>query len=288
MKNNFELNDNNIVLKECYLNDNYEIEQNGENPEVCIIYFSSNGLYFPNTIEVFNENIICNNRYEWKVNRVITDKIVKREIFVRDIYKQWYIIGINHKISSVDQLVSFLKEQTKDCKKIITVGNSAGGYISTLVGCFLSAEIIFNFSGQFSLEHTIEKNYFLNKYKEDSYYNKYYNITEVVKNSNVDIFYFYPAKVEGDIMQASLIKDIDNVKCFAFDSSVHGDTMYSINLPFLISYDKEKLFSLYEKYKNRIISPFDFSVTIIGFFKTLKFFITDKVKKTYRKYFKKK
>jgi hypothetical protein len=81
-------------------------------------------------------------------------------IFVRDIFKSWYVCGISDRYSSIDDMIDFLKEETKGYK-VITVGNSAGGYMAVLAGVLLGAERVFNFSGQYSLriiENCIETN----------------------------------------------------------------------------------------------------------------------------------
>ena len=52
-------------------------------------------------------------------------------IFVRDMWKQWYINGINQKIDSVEKVIEFLRTETENMR-VTTVGNSSGGYMATL------------------------------------------------------------------------------------------------------------------------------------------------------------
>lgn len=82
------LDDSNTALKNVYeKNENYKIVINDRKNKNCIIFFSGNGLYYPDSIEVFNEIIVNKNRYEW-------EQVSKSEemtnhfgmmIFVRDI-----------------------------------------------------------------------------------------------------------------------------------------------------------------------------------------------------------
>ena len=65
--------DDPIALRVWEKDCNYLIEYSIRNPsKLCAIYFSSNGIYFPNTENTFNEIIIKKNRYEWYDTRVKT------------------------------------------------------------------------------------------------------------------------------------------------------------------------------------------------------------------------
>src|SRR5882672_2149619 len=101
---------------------NYIIEYNKEVPqEYCILYFSSNNIYYPNEESVFNSHIKQKNRFEWYGTRI--NKGYKH-IFLRDIKKQWYLKGVNAQIDSPDQLLHFLQKETKGYK-VIALGSSS-------------------------------------------------------------------------------------------------------------------------------------------------------------------
>lgn len=125
---NFVLDDTNEMLEKYYRKDNYRIETNkGVTNKRCIIFFSGNGLYYPNMEHTFRETIVKNDRYEWE--RVAQAETIKQNyekvIFVRDIYKSFYVKGINYQYPSIDDLLLFLKGLTKGYS-IVTCGNSAG------------------------------------------------------------------------------------------------------------------------------------------------------------------
>ncbi|MBQ6886197.1 MAG: hypothetical protein IJN54_01625 [Lachnospiraceae bacterium] len=62
----FYINENNDLLSEYFAKENYkEVIVNPEK-NLCYIFFSGNGLYFPNTVEEFEKTIIKNNRFEWE------------------------------------------------------------------------------------------------------------------------------------------------------------------------------------------------------------------------------
>jgi hypothetical protein len=113
------------------------------------IYFSSNGLYFPNTKDAFTKTIIEHDRYEWEKNLVPN---VEKHILVRDLFKGWYLKGINQKIGSLEALTSFLSEETEGYE-VSMIGSSAGGFAAVFAGIHLQAARIFNFNGQFNLEN---------------------------------------------------------------------------------------------------------------------------------------
>lgn len=94
-KNNIFQIDSKCVI-EAFKEDNYSIEYAEEidliENDLCVIYFSSNEIYYPNTLESFEYSILKNDKYEWKQNKFSN---AKKHIFLRDLHKQWYLSGIN-------------------------------------------------------------------------------------------------------------------------------------------------------------------------------------------------
>ena len=81
---------------------------------------------------VYSDGSICN--YINIQHKTIDDKWR----FVRDVYKQWYLKGVNAEIDSIEKLYEFLKAETEGYQ-IVTVGSSAGGYAAVLFGYLLNA-----------------------------------------------------------------------------------------------------------------------------------------------------
>ena len=99
------------IVKKARALDNYIIETNkvaGTEPKICAIYFSSNFIYYPNNEASFCAAIFDKNRFEWWNLR--HPKACKH-IFIRDVYKQWYLHGINVELDSIEKLSDFLKEE---------------------------------------------------------------------------------------------------------------------------------------------------------------------------------
>ncbi|OOM77957.1 hypothetical protein CLPUN_21300 [Clostridium puniceum] len=64
---------NNMVNKYYKEKENYKIEYNCDevcDNELCVIYFSSNGIYYPSTIDEFKKSIIIGDNYEWFKTRI--------------------------------------------------------------------------------------------------------------------------------------------------------------------------------------------------------------------------
>jgi hypothetical protein len=272
-------------------NNNYKILNLGGESKTCLILFSSNDLYFPNTTEEFVKKIIKKNRYEWEPSISDPDNKVSsyasKVIFVRDVKKQWYIEGINGTINTIDKVYSFLQQECQDCEQIICAGVSAGGFAATLFGCLLKASRVYNFSGQFTLMHHFEtekgrnNNPTVIKYLDVEEKGKYYNLDKYIESSNVPIFYFYPVKCPLDIRQFQCVKGLNNIYEFAFNSANHGDTCFHINFLSLFGMETQSLINLHQFYQNKIIDTLDFSMRVSGLFTTV-------TSKYFLRYYKKK
>ncbi len=238
-----------------YALDNYVIEKK-QNSGICIIYCSSSGLYYPNTEEEFvNAFIKRNDKFEWKNNRI---RNADKSIWIRDITKEFYVRGINHKINSIDKLVAFLKDETRGYK-IITVGSSGGGYIATLIGCLLQAQKIYCFSGFFDL-NIIDKETWplVHEYGSQPKYQKWYCLRDIIEKSGTKVFYFYPGKLEGDKKQAEVVEGLPGVYSFRFDSAIHGipfsDRFHVPVLNRVLNLSDEKLHMLYLFFRGKTIT----------------------------------
>jgi hypothetical protein len=255
--------------------DNYEVLHLNPDDDRCLICFSSHGLYYPNTDDIFQEVVVQNNRFEWKKN---IPSAVGKVIFVRDVTKQWYINGINREINTIEKLCDFLKELTQGYR-VICVGSSAGGYAAALVGSLMGADYIFDFSGQFSLDSLLDhqstrnENPMVAKYADDANYRKYYSILEIIQACRVPIFYFYPAKYHADICQSNFVESIPDVYHFRFNRKMHGQTCYLINFVDLLDLAIPELFALHAKFGDSIIAPSDFSLAVSGNLRTIKYWM---------------
>ena len=223
---------------------NYKIEDDAINTGICAIYFSSNDIYNPNYKWAFETIIEKNDRYEWYKTRIIE---ASRHVFVRDIYKQWYIDGINETCNDLDKLYSLLKEISEDYK-VVTIGSSAGGFAAILIGLKLGAYKILAFSPQFNLNYLLENcsekyNPIIFKYKS-SYRNRFYDLRNIVDLNSDSVFYIYPSRSEYDKVQASYIYNYDKLNVISIDSFLHGIPFHIFCLDKFINLNNKDLVRL--------------------------------------------
>lgn len=227
------------LVKMVYEKDNFIIEYNNilEN-NVCAIYFSSSNIYYPTTDEKFQEAFVDADRFEWYNTRI---PHAAKHIFVRDIAKQFYIYGINDKISTMQSLVSFLEKETEGCE-VITVGSSAGGYAASLIGLLLNAKTVYCFSGYFDLTLPEVIHKWIGLEKNMCTCGDYYKTLEVTKNNqNTKVFYFYPRNNHEDYVQYQVVKDDVRFHCIGLNNSLHGICIGKFNLKSLFMADVDTL-----------------------------------------------
>lgn len=245
-----------------YALDNYKIVDNfydttGHN--ICLICFSGNNVYYPNNVETAENILIKSNRYEWE--NITSDKIVKKKyariIYVRDVWKNWYVKGINQEYDSVDKVADLLRNLTAKYD-VHTVGTSSGGYAAILFGYLLNASMIYDFSGQFVLnQNSVWWNDFIEYWGKVSDY-KYYDLVRIIESKDIPIFYFYPAKCSEDIVEYQRIKDFSNIYSLGFDNSHHAVTMTGYNYKYVLTMEKEKLISLMKKCEGGLVNRVNF------------------------------
>lgn len=205
----------------------------------------------------------------------------QKHIFVRDVFKQWYVKGINKKLNSTEKLLNFLQEHTKN-KKIITIGSSAGAYAAVLYGALLNAKIVFALAPQFNLNtHVSKYDRFINN--ADMETKKYFNLLPYIKKSQANIFYFYGVKSKNDLKQSKYVKNCRNIFHFKFNIDVHGPPMYIFDLTKLINLDKKELLKLFLANKKKMINRSLFSIQLNGLLKFLQYYFIIIKKFIYKK-----
>lgn len=230
---------------QAYEGDNYQCIDTGTGSDICYIFFSSNGLYYPDEKEVFEREITRKNRFEWKwvVSHSEIPQKAGRIIYVRDVFKDWYSLGINSRQNTIDKTLELLKSMT-DGYRIITVGSSAGGYMAALTAARLQAAWCINFSGQYSVKTAVQS--------------EYRDLSRILNDYDGKIFYFVPIRSGQDMEQFELVKNITCIVPFCFTGRKHADTMLTGNISYVIGKDKERLMALYSHYENKDIDKISF------------------------------
>lgn len=201
--------------------------KNGKGKGITYIFFSGNGLFFPNTDECFEEVVVKKDRFEWTNVASCIEKQAEKIIFVRDVYKRWYTKGVSKKYPDVDSLCNRLKEIAGDTK-IYTVGNSAGAYMAILAGYLLNATYAFAFNPQIDLSKVDANDHpaIIALANSGAPYCKLQEI-----HANTRVLFFYAAKNEADVMHKNLVEMQDNYAFYPFMETLHGKTMLAVNYP---------------------------------------------------------
>lgn len=262
------------TLKECVEDaysrlQNYRIDYASDKKNSVAIYVSSNGIYFPNTVDCFTNLIFNKDRYELTRLKV---KRADKHIFIRDLHKHWYVEGINSTINSVDKLVDWLKKEVEGYSEIIVIGISAAGYLATLLGVQLKASIIFDMNGSWNI--TMKPA--LKKLFEEKNENliKYQTIATKEYDQN-NVFYFVSLHSPLDIEQIAYLKDFTNIHWIKFVNSHHGVPFLKCALPRILNMTYDELLKL----KKGRHYPILFEIRYAGLFPTIKeLFITLKKK----------
>lgn len=223
----------------------------------CAIYFSSNDIYFPNTEEVFRKRIIEKNTFEWYGTRIAK---ATKHIFVRDVFKQWYIRGINAQCNNIEALADLLKEEARGMK-VVTVGSSAGGYAAIVLGSLLQAECVLAFNAQLDLNLLSSRNPFVALY-QDTKWGGYFSTKQHI-NPNTQYFYFYSHLSPRDMQQCHAIPELPNFHRVAFSTSHHGIPFLKVALPHVLNMPIEQLLSL----SGKSMHPLTFSIQQAGLLK---------------------
>lgn len=258
------------VIEKAYMeNLNYLIEFNEQvtqDDKYCILYFSSNDIYYPNNEQEFKRQILIKNKFEWYNTRI---KVGAKHIFLRDIKKQWYLTGINYEINNIEKLLLFLKKETAGYK-IITLGSSAGGFAAVLFGTYLNSEKILTFNGQFMISDRLSTSSekidpVIFREQNNPKINMYFSLRSHITNPQ-RIFYFYSDRSDWDISQYEHISDLQ-LQFIPFRTHHHGIPFLKTNLQEVVNMPAEKI----QKFTNKFNHPVIFSINISGFFKTIRY-----------------
>ena len=235
--NNFIFQIDSVLVKNTYLkSENIKVvDVSDATSNLCVIYFSSNELYYPNNEYVFQSAIEKRDKYEW-VNTKFAG--AKRHIFVRDVQKQWYMEGVSVKNNTPELLANQLNELSKGYT-IYTLGSSAGGFAALLFGGMLKAKRVYAFNAQLDLNVIIkDSNAFVDpilfKYQHDESRSKYYQVSNFL-TTDTKYFYFQSAKSVIDVVQYNTCSKRSLLEKIEFSTSNHGFPFLRHNLLFVLA-----------------------------------------------------
>lgn len=243
---------------------NYKEEYPHSKGKKCYIFFSSNGIDKNITEDKYWDELAEKNKFEWKsiADSLKYHKDLGKIIYVRDIFKNFYINGINHKIDSIDKMLDFLGKAVKGYE-VTTVGISSGGYLATISAIKLKAERAFCISGQFDI-HSHLRNVDEDRLSPDK--RKYLSLQWLLEdNKGTPIYYFCPIGCEHDWNNYQLVQNDANVKTFMFPDKLHAATVYPFNFPDILFKSNQKMEKLAHHYDGKIINKNEFYLRTVTF-----------------------
>lgn len=230
-------------------------QKNGSN--ITAVYFSSHGWHNGNNLD----RQIQKNYFELKKNIL---KKASRHIFVRDVFQTFYINGINSQLCTVEKLLIFLQEECKN-SKVVTIGNSGGGYMAILAGAFLHAEYVISLSGYLDIKPEFSK-YDLKPLVDmnKEYKSKYYDLREFLYKNPVPVYQFEAGNCESDLYNIQLTKSVSCIRLFETTSFQHGFPIDKEFIGYLINLPAKKLEKIYPQIKNKKCSKFSLYVKLFS------------------------
>lgn len=267
------MNESEQLLNRYYKENNFEIvdlNQSKKKKRICYVFFSSNGLYKSRNNVVDVEEMHETNRYEWKSiceNKKIIRK-ASRIIYLRDVFKAFYIKGINEKYNSIDKVIDFLSKETNGMD-VVLAGSSAGAYMSLLVGNKLNnTKRIISLGGIVDLEDWKTFSEYLEQNLDKS---SYKNISKYLYG-NYWIINFYGHGNSGDRHNGATIEfnsnknELINV---GLDFDVHAPRPSRFDIIKLLVCDEAHLKRLHKKMKGKHnLTKKTFSLSNSGFITT--------------------
>ena len=249
------------LLWGAYCGANYVLKHtspNSQNKKLAVVYFSDNSLYDIAEND-FYQKVVVENRFEWENFAV---KNADLHIFVRDVFLKAYFYGINERVDDIEKLV-------------VMVGSCAGGYAAALIGSKLKVSRILSFSGQFNPPELGKPNDLSGEFgvldmeemvagKELKRRNQFRNITDIVRDGNVPLYYFVGSNSPVDTQDCKIAMSLPNVRVFRFDNAVHGIPLDKKCLSDILNMSGEELERLYSQFRGRIFGHNEFGFGASG------------------------
>lgn len=257
-----------LLLSKLYKETNYKIVDFDNKSELCLIVFSSNGLYSPNNYDQLL-SVYKNTKFEYDkiLDNIIIKKYFKRIIFVRDVLRHFYMNGINNKINSVAKTFDLLNKLTEGYK-CYTLGNSSGGFVAILAGSYMPNVVRVYSAGGVVDPLNWHGPYFDYNFNELDYVKELDEIQKndlrldsIIETYKIPVYSFYACYSKAD---SNLIEFIDkfhngNFKNILLKTKNHGDYIWSYDYAYLLTKNENRLNKLFSKCK-KPISKIRFSI----------------------------
>ena len=154
----------------------------------------------------------------------ITREVDTKKLYVRDMNQAWYHRGLPGIADNIDGVAVYLKNMIREQqpRKVVAVGNSAGGYAALLFGYLLSANIVLAFSPQTFIskqeralhgDDRWEEYQILNAHQSPTRQEKYFNLKRTLGARRTGTKYriYYQQENRLDRIHAKRMRVVPNV-----------------------------------------------------------------------------
>lgn len=147
-------------------------------------------------------------------------------IYLRDLDRAWYHAGLRGITENISETALFLQSKIEEIKpkKIVTVGNSMGGYAAILFGVLLKADVVHAFVPNTLIDGTAPISYkeLLQKLHEN-YDNTFYDLKKVMEPSGYqgEVNIFYDCTFPKDTKHANNLANFENVRFHTYEEGKH-------------------------------------------------------------------
>ncbi|GAB4341412.1 MAG: hypothetical protein Kow0089_15780 [Desulfobulbaceae bacterium] len=148
------------------------------------------------------------------------------KLFLRDLHRSWYHAGLADVTSGIEETAAFLREKVREtgASRVITMGNSMGGYAALLFGKLIDAAVIHAFSPQTVLH---DERYIRNKERIAAVHERYpatfFDLKPVMEKPGEGLVHIYYDMTNSiDRKHAGRLKKVDGARFYRFIGGGHG------------------------------------------------------------------
>lgn len=237
----------------------YVINTNAKTKNVLVL-FSSNGLIskFSNQCNTFElENILNTRKIKKKYYKII---------YIRDVFFEYYLNGINEHINNLDKVVDLVKSLFCVDDIVSFCGYSSGAFAAMCISSKIqNVKYVYSFGGVIELEKWLPDFDFHSRIAKES--RKYLNLRKIIISNKDTKFYFLyggPGSYDYVNYEKLLPLQQNNFHFFFFNTIKHGDYCYIYNIPYLLLSSDFKLNNIFNCKYPESYSKHRFSRKLLG------------------------
>jgi pimeloyl-ACP methyl ester carboxylesterase len=166
----------------------------------------------------------------------ITAKMPVKRLFVRDLHRAWYHLGIPGLGSTISAVGTSLRQliASQQVDRIVTVGSSAGGYAALVFGTLLDADRVLCFAPQTAIEPGILSG--MNDHRwarrlrsletshglDPQWTDLRRALPEIHRDTNANYDLYFDRALQADRLHAERLAEVDGVRLHGLQGTGHA------------------------------------------------------------------